>query len=63
MEGCSNRAQKAHSFEGTHILDSKVTLTYHERNDAGWERGKGKKEKHISRGRKVVEFVCFIGFH
>lgn len=30
--------KKTHSFERTHVLDSKVTLTHHERNDAGRER-------------------------
>lgn len=49
VAGRSNRAQKTHSFERTHVLDSKVTLTHHERNDSGWEGGreeeKGEKEK------------------
>ncbi|KAF3839640.1 hypothetical protein F7725_018357 [Dissostichus mawsoni] len=30
--------KKTHSLERTHVLDSKVTLTHHERNDAGRER-------------------------
>ena len=38
-EGRSNGVQKkTHSLERTHVLDSKVTLTHHERNDAGRER-------------------------
>lgn len=62
--GRSNGAQKkkTHSFQRTHILDSKVTPTHHKRNDAGRERrevrGKRKRgmkeldgeEKHICRG-------------
>lgn len=47
--------KKTHSFERTHILDSKVALTHHTRNDAGRESGEGIKEsgeeeKHIYRG-------------
>lgn len=52
VEGCSNRAQKTHSFERTHILDSKVTLTHHERNDAGRERREEREKEEKSSEEK-----------
>lgn len=38
-------------------MDSKVTLTHHERNDAGWERGEGrrKRKKRREGGREGRE--------
>lgn len=43
--GAQTGHKKTHSFERTHVLDSKVTLTHHERNDAGWERTERKRIK------------------
>lgn len=51
-----HKKKKPHSFERTHILDSKVALTHHKRNDAGRER-RGKRE-----GKKkniFSEVMCF----
>ena len=55
--------KKTHSLERTHVLDSKVTLTHHERNDAGRERegevrkGVREGEQHVFRGKSCS---CFI---
>ena len=39
-------------------MDSKVTLTHHKRNDAGWEeREEGRKTKRKKEGRKKHIFT------
>lgn len=50
--------KKTHSFERTHVLDSKVTLTHHERNDAGREwREEGRKSEKRSEGKEKNTFL------
>lgn len=48
--------KKTHSFERTHVLDSKVTLTHHERNDAGRERREERKSKERREGKEKNTF-------
>ena len=57
VEGCSNRAQKTHSFVRTHVLDSKLTLTHHKRNDAGERAGVCvcEKERESERKRERIK--------
>lgn len=54
--------KKTHSLERTHVLDSKVTLTHHKRNDAGREgREQGRKIMKRSQGKeeKKTHFYRF----
>lgn len=64
--GGSDGARKTHSSERTHILDSKVALTHHMRNDAGcvyvcvciWGGG-GVKESGEEGKTTFPEVRCF----